>query len=133
MRSGSTSRATQTLGALLFLAACARPAPPLPAMDTVSTTRLPSLTEGQRLSRCTRLADETATLRAEILEIEQVIQGRRTREQVTAYLAAVLYPPLLTSMGRKKAQMHALDERQREIDNRLVERQARHCPSVDRS
>lgn len=116
----------------LLLIACARPAPPVPAADAASVSRFPALSDDQRLMRCATLAAEIATRRAEMREIEQVIEGRRTRDQVTAYLAAVLYPPLLGSMDRHKAQRRALDERQRDIDSRLVERQARHCPASGR-
>ncbi len=128
MRSGSTSL---ILLSAVLLCSCARGAPRLPAADAASRAHFKPLSESEREHRCAVIAEETDTLRGEMLQIEQVLRGRRKREQVAVYLAAVLYPPLLSSMDRHKAQKRALDERQSKIDARLVERKARRCPSAD--
>lgn len=64
-------------------------------------------------------------------EIEEVMAGRRPRDQITAYLASVLYPPLLASIDQQRARKKALDARQTAIDAAIVEQRRRSCPAAD--
>lgn len=60
--------------------------------------------------------------------IEQVIAGTRHEDQVTGYLAAVLFPPAALAIDQHRTQKAALDERQRKIDAALAEQHALACP-----
>lgn len=62
--------------------------------------------------------------------IESVILGRRGRDQAAAYLAAMLFPPMLSQINQQKARKQALDERQAAVDRRLTEQKGLACPSA---
>lgn len=126
MRSALTKLAPAIV---LLLSACARPAPPLPPVNAGATIEITPLTEQERINRCNQLGDESRNARRDMLEIEQVIQGRRGRDQLSAYLAALLYPPLLSTIDQQKTRKRALDKRQAEIDRNMIELKARSCPA----
>lgn len=114
---------------LLLLAGCARPAPPLPPVSMMPEA-VPDLSAAERAERCETLVREISAIRDEMAVIKAAILGRRGREQVAAYLAAILFPPMLSQIDQQKARKQALDERQAAVDKRLAEQKALACPSM---
>lgn len=90
---------------------------------------VPELTAEQRTAECTRLSTEIATLRGEMHEIEELIAGHRTRDQVAGYIAAVAFPPLALGIDQQTSRKKGLDERQQKIDLDLARQRALKCPS----
>jgi len=111
---------------VLSLAGCARAAPDLPA--AFASAPPSQMESAARLERCTALKTEIANLRGEIKVAEEVIAGRRHEDQVQGYFAAILFPPAMLLIDQQKAQKHALDDRQKEIDSKLAEQHALQCP-----
>ncbi|MGD0191005.1 MAG: hypothetical protein ABSD74_09715 [Rhizomicrobium sp.] len=115
---------------VLAVAACAREAPPLPAADTFNAPAIqPAMSEQDRLQRCSVLVIQVADLRREMATIEDVITGHRQKDQVEGYLADVLFPPALLAIDQEKTRKAELDERQKKIDDLLIEQHALHCPA----
>ena len=83
--------------------------------------------EAVRLERCAALKTEIASLREEIKVAEEVVAGRRHQDQVQGYFAAVLFPPAMLLIDQQKAQKHALDDRQMQIDAKLAEQHNLSC------
>lgn len=75
------------------------------------------------------LEKDVATWRNEMVTIEEVMRGSRTNDQVSGYLASVLFPPLALAIDQKKSQKAALDERQAKVDAALLEQHALSCPA----
>lgn len=121
-----SSSSKASLVGLVLLAGCARSAPDLPA--TTTTPSPVAALPPDRLERCAKLDGEIATRRHEADEIDEVLQGKRHKEQVEGFLAVLLFSPLILAGDQHTAQKKALDDRQREIDERLAEEKVLQCP-----
>jgi len=113
-----------------LLAGCARDAPSLPPIDAAASVTVGTSSEPDRLERCATLRREIIGLRSEMSTIEDVMKGHRTADQVGGYLSVLLFPPLLLVADQQAARKSALDERQAQVDHRLAEERALHCPSA---